>query len=94
MNIKLLSNNVLIKPIEEENIINGIIIPDIAKQKAIRGKVIAIGQGSFTSEGILLPIIVKINDIVLFEKYATKEIEIENKKYLLVSEDNIYMIEE
>jgi len=93
MNGKLLNDNVLVS-IEEpkETKIGGIIIPDTAKEKPQEGKIVLVGPGKMSSDGKLLPMNVKVGDIVLFEKYAGREIKIDNEKYMIISQDNILFI--
>lgn len=85
MNIKPLADRVLIEaaPVEEKTI-SGIIIPDSAKEKPLKGKVIAVGQGTKDEEMILKP-----GDTVLFGKYAGTELEYENEKYLIMRQSDV-----
>ncbi len=94
MNIKPLSNNLFIEPIEEEKITeSGIVIPETAeKEKPIKGNVVAVGLGKLNRRGERLPMSVKVGDIVLFKKYGPDEIEIDDKKYLVGNEDDILAI--
>lgn len=94
MNIQPLSNNVFIEPLNEEKTTkSGIVLPETAeKEKPIRGKVIAIGPGKFNDKGEVMPMSVKVGDIVLFKKYGPDEIEIDGKKYLVGNEEDILAI--
>ncbi len=94
MNFKPLSNHLFIEPLEEEKVTkSGIVIPDSAeKEKPIKGKVLAVGPGKLNEAGTLVPMSVKIGDMVLFKKYGPDEIEIEGKKYLVGDEDDILAI--
>lgn len=88
---KPLHNYVLILRIEEENkTAGGIIIPDNAKEKPVRGRVIAVGSGAFEN-GQKIPMSVKENDIVLFAKWAASanEVKIDGKDYVLIKESDI-----
>lgn len=88
---KPLHNYVLLERIEEENrTAGGIIIPDTAKEKPSRGKVIATGNG-LIENGQLIPVAVKQNDIVLFSKWASSanEVKIDGKDYVLIKESDI-----
>ncbi len=89
MNIKPLSDRVLIEPIsKEEKTESGIILPDTAEQeKPEQGKVIAVGPGKKNK-----PVDVKVGDIVLFTKYGPSEIKIEDKEYLIAREEDILAI--
>ncbi len=90
MNIRPLSNHVLLEPqAEEKTTKSGIVIPDTAdKEKPTRATVIAVGPGKY-KDGKVVPVSVKIGDQVLFKKYGPDEIELEGKKYLIGDEDDI-----
>lgn len=93
MKIKPLADRVVVERIEEEETKKGgIILPDTAKEKPIRGKVIAVGPGRLDDKGNRVPMEVKKGDIVLFGKYAGQEIKINNKEYLIMREDEILAI--
>ena len=93
MNIKPLSNNILIEPIEEEKTKSGILLPETAeKEKSEQGRVIATGPGRKTGAGKVIPLEVKPGDKVLFTKYGPNEIKIENKEYLIAKEEDILAI--
>ncbi len=96
MNIKPLSNHVFIEPLKEDKTTkSGIVLPDtMEKEKPILGKVLAIGQGKRNEKGELVPMSVKVGDKVLFKKYGPDEIEMDGKKYLVGSEDEILAIVE
>ncbi len=88
---KPLHNYVLLERIEEENITaGGIIIPDNAKEKPSRGRVIATGDGVY-SGNVLIPMSVKADDVVLFAKWASSvnEVKINGKDYVLIKETDI-----
>lgn len=88
---KPLHNYVLLERIEEENkTAGGIIIPDNAKEKPSRGRVIAIGDGIFEN-GQKIPVSVKPNDVVLFAKWASSsnEVKIDGHDYVLIKESDI-----
>lgn len=89
--LKPLHNYVLLERIEEENkTASGIIIPDTAKEKPSRAKVIAVGDGAFDGDE-KIPMTVKTGDVVLFAKWASSanEIKIDGKDYILVKETDI-----
>ena len=94
MNIKPLSNHLFIEAVEEEKITkSGILLPENAeKEKPIKGKIVAVGAGKMNEKGERIPMSVKVNDIVLFKKYGPDEIEIDGKKYLVGSEDDILAV--
>lgn len=85
MNIQPLSDRVLIEPTAAEEVTaSGIIIPDSAKEKPLRGKVLAVGNGTKDEEMILKP-----GDEVLFGKYAGAEIQVDGKKYLMMRQSDV-----
>ncbi len=88
---KPLHNYVLLERIEEENVTaGGIIIPDNAKEKPSRGRVIATGDGVYNGEK-LIPLTVKTNDVVMFAKWASSanEVKINGHDYVLIKETDI-----
>ena len=86
--IKPLADRVLIKPQEaEQKTASGIILPDSAKEKPLKGEVIAVGGGTKDEE-----MVVKVGDIALYGKYAGTEIEVENEKYLIMRQSDILAI--
>lgn len=88
MKIKPLGDRVLVLPAPaEEKTIGGIIIPDSAKEKPLKGKVIAIGNGTKDEE-----MVVKPDDTVLYGKYAGTEIELDGEKYLIMKQSDILAI--
>lgn len=93
MNGRLLGDNVLVFVEEaKETKIGSIIIPDTAKEKPQEGKVVLVGPGKTTNDGKVLPMNVKVGDVVLFEKYAGREIKIDNEKYVIIGQDNILLV--
>jgi len=88
LNIKPLADRVLVEPIEAETkTASGIIIPDNAKEKPQKGKVMAVGKG--TKEN---PTTVKVGDTVLYRKYSGTELKFEGNDYLIMSEKDILAI--
>jgi chaperonin GroES len=88
MNIKPLADRVLVAPAEaEQKTASGIIIPDTAKEKPQKGKVIAVGAGKKDE-----PMTVKVGDTVLYGKYSGTEVSYEGKDYLIMKESDIYAI--
>ena len=85
MNIKPLADRVLIRPAaQEEKTVSGIIIPDSAKEKPLKGEVVAVGDGT-KDEAMVL----KAGDTVLDGKYAGTEIEHEGEKYLIMRQSDV-----
>ena len=88
VNIKPLADRVLIEPVAaEQTTASGIIIPETAKEKPQRGKVIAVGSGKPEE-----PMTVKVGDTVLYGKYAGTEISVEGNDYLIMRETDILAI--
>ena len=88
MNIKPLADRVLILPTRAEEVTAaGIIIPDSAKEKPLRGTVIATGNGTKDEE-----MVVKKDDEVLFGKYAGTEVEVEGTKYLIMRQSDVLAV--
>lgn len=94
MKIKPLSNHILIEPIkEEEKTKTGILLPETAeKEKPEEGKVIAVGPGRKTVSGKIIPVDIKPGQKVLFKKYGPDEIKVNDRKYLIASEEDILAI--
>ena len=91
--IQPLGDRVLVEPLEaEEKTAGGIVIPDTAKEKQQRGKVVAVGKGRVSDEGKLTPLEVKVNDQILFGKYSGTEVKIGVGDYLIIKEDDILAI--
>jgi chaperonin GroES len=90
INVKPLSDRVLVKPLEEKEVKKGgIIIPDSAKEKPQEGEVVALGTGKFDENGKKIEFTVKKGDRVLISKYGGTEIKFEGENYLIMREDDI-----
>ncbi len=90
MNIRPLQDRVIVKRMEEERTSSGgIVIPDSATEKPIRGEVIAVGPGKVQDNGKKLPVDLKVGDTVLFGKYSGTEVKIDDEEYLVMREDDI-----
>ena len=88
MNVKPLADRVLVKPAEaEEKTASGIIIPDSAKEKPLKGEIIAVGKGTKDEE-----MVVAQGDHVLYGKYAGTEIELNGEKYLIMRQSDVLAI--
>lgn len=88
MNIKPLADRVLILPAPaEEKTIGGIIIPDTAKEKPLKGEVVAVGQGTKDEDMVL-----KVGDTVLYGKYAGTELEVDGTIYLIMRQSDVVAI--
>jgi chaperonin GroES len=93
MNIKPLYDRVVIKRMEEEKMsAGGIVIPDSATEKPIKGEVIAVGGGKALDNGSVRAPQVKVGDKVLFGKYSGTEVKLDGNEILVVKEDDILAI--
>ncbi len=91
--IKPLGDRVVVKRIEEEpKTKGGIVLPDTAKEKPQKGKVIAVGTGRILENGQKVPLEVKEGDIVVFAKYGGTEIEIDGEEYVILSERDLLAV--
>lgn len=95
--IKPLHNNILIEPLSGEERSHktsaGILIPEtVDKEKPDQGKVVEVGPGKRDKDGKLIPVSVKKGQKVIFSKYGPDEIKVGDKKYFIISEDNILAI--
>lgn len=90
MNFKPLRNHVLIERQEsEEKTASGIIIPDAAQEKPLRGLVVAAGPGKRSGRGELIPTTVQVGNTVIFTKHHVSEIIVNDETYIIMEEDNI-----
>ena len=91
MNIRPLSDRVLVKRLENEEKTSpgGIIIPDTAKEKPQEGEVVAVGPGKALDTGTVQPMHVNAGDRVLFGKYSGTDVKIDGDDYLIMREDDI-----
>ncbi len=93
MSLKPLGSRVVVEPIEmEEMTAGGIVLPETAKEKPQKGKVLSIGPGDRNEEGKRVPMDVGVGDTVLFAKYAGTEIKVEGKKLLILKESDLLAI--
>ena len=94
LNIKPLSNRVLVKRLEEEmqKTAGGIIVPDSAKEKPQRGKVVAVGPGRLNDDGERIEVEVKVGNEILFGKWSGSEITVDGEEYLFMKDDDILAI--
>ncbi|WP_022797391.1 co-chaperone GroES [Thermus islandicus] len=91
--IRPLGDRVVVKRIEEEpKTKGGIVLPDTAKEKPQKGKVIAVGTGRVLENGQKVPLEVKEGDIVVFAKYGGTEIEIDGEEYVILSERDLLAV--
>jgi len=93
MSLKPLGNRVVIEPIEQEEITaGGIVLPETAKEKPQKGKVLSVGPGDRNDKGERMPLDVSEGDTVLFAKYAGTEIKLDGKKLLILRESDLLAI--
>jgi chaperonin GroES len=90
MNIRPLHDRVIVKRMEEERTTaGGIVIPDTAAEKPIRGEVMAAGKGKILENGDVRPLDVKVGDKVLFGKYSGTEVKVNGQDLLVMREEDI-----
>ncbi|WP_119072358.1 co-chaperone GroES [Aggregatilinea lenta] len=96
LNLRPLADRVVIEPIEREETFAGgaLVLPETAKEKPQQGRVLAVGAGRTDDDGDRIPMDVKVDDIVLFAKYAGTEIKLDDKKVLILKESDILAIVE
>lgn len=93
MNLKPLGDRLIVEPIEPEEITaSGIVLPETAKEKPMRGKVLAIGPGARKEDGSRSAVDVNTGDTVLYARYSGTEVKIESKKYLILKETDVLAI--
>jgi chaperonin GroES len=93
MNLRPLHDRVIIKRVEEERTSpGGIVIPDTAAEKPVRGEVVAAGNGKRTEGGEVAPLDVKVGDKVLFGKYSGTEVKVEGEDLLVMREEDIMAV--
>lgn len=93
MKLRPLHDRIVVRRLEEgEQRVGGIIVPDSAKEKPQRGKVIAVGKGVVKDGGARVPPEVKAGDVVLFGKYTSQEIKLDGEDYLILREDELLAV--
>jgi chaperonin GroES len=93
MALRPLHDRVIIKRLEEEKMsAGGIVIPDSAAEKPIRGEVIAAGNGKILEDGKVRPIAVKKGDKVLFGKYSGTEVKVDGQELLVMREEDLLAV--
>ena len=93
MSLRPLHDRIIVERIgESETTKGGIIIPDTAKEKPQKGKVIAVGKGKIGEDGKVRPLDLKAGDTILFGKYAGTEIKIEGEDRLIMREDDVLAV--
>jgi chaperonin GroES len=93
MKIRPLHDRVIIKRLEEERTSpGGIVIPDTATEKPVKGKVIAVGTGRVSEKGEVRPLDIKKGDTVLFGKYSGTEVKVDGEELVVMREDDIMAV--
>ena len=93
MKIRPLADKVIVQRVEAESTTaGGIVLPDSAKEKPLRGKIIAVGEGKLLDDGSRAGISVKKGQQVLFTSYAGTDVKIDDKEYLIMDESDIMAI--
>ncbi len=92
MIIPLQDRIVVERAVEEEKSKGGIVIPDSAKEKPVRGIIVAIGPGKQLESGQIQSMSVKLGDEILFGKYAGTEVKLDHKEYIIMREDDVMAI--
>jgi chaperonin GroES len=93
MHVRPLHDRVLIKRVEEKEVVKGgIIIPDTAKEKPMEGEIVAAGPGKILEDGKRSAMDVKAGDRILFGKYAGTEIKIDEQDYVIMREEEILAV--
>ena len=88
--VRPLHDRLIVERIEDtEQMVDGIIIPDTAKEKPQQGKVLAVGKGKVRDDGAITPLDVKAGDTVLFGKYSGQEIKLDGTEYFIMREDEV-----
>jgi chaperonin GroES len=90
MKIRPLHDRVIVKRVEEERKSpGGIVIPDSATEKPIRGEILAVGKGKIADNGEVRPLDVKVGDVVLFGKYSGTEVKVDGDELLVMREEDL-----
>jgi chaperonin GroES len=95
VNLKPLADRVIVEPLEEEEVTaSGIVLPETAKEKPQKGTILAVGPGKRDEQGKVVPMDVKVKDVVLYAKYGGTEVKLGDKKVLVLRESDILAIVE
>lgn len=93
MNLKPLGDKVIVEVVDEPTTTSsGIVLPDSAKEKSQRGKVVAVGSGKLLDNGERVALEVSEGDVVVFAKYGGTDISLEGKDYMILSERDIHAV--
>lgn len=93
LNLTPLGDRVIVEPLESEEVTpGGIVLPETAKERPQKGKVLAVGPGARDDQGKRIPIDVKVGDVVLYGRYSGTEVKIKDKKYLILRENDVLAV--
>ena len=93
MNIRPLHDRIIVKRMEEERMsAGGIVIPDAATEKPVKGEVVAVGSGKHLENGEVRPLELKAGDTVLFGKYSGTEVKVDGEDLLVMKEDDVMAV--
>ncbi len=93
VNVEPLADRVVVSPLEEEEQMRGgLYIPDTAKEKPQSGKIVAVGPGKLSEEGVRIEPDVKVGQTVLYGKYSGTEVTVEGEEYLILRESDILAV--
>ncbi len=93
MPVRPLFDNVLVKPLQAEEVLpSGIVLPDTAKEKPQIGEVMAIGPGKVDEKGKAVPMVVHVGDHVLYKKWGGDEVKVSSEQWMLVKQEDIMAI--
>ncbi|MCC6954962.1 MAG: co-chaperone GroES [Deltaproteobacteria bacterium] len=95
MGLRPLHDRIIVQRLnEDEKTAGGLFIPDTAKEKPQKGKVVAVGKGQVNEDGTVRTLELKAGDTVLFGKYSGTEVKIENEERLIMREDDVLAVVE
>ncbi|MGH8199906.1 MAG: co-chaperone GroES [Steroidobacteraceae bacterium] len=93
MKIRPLHDRVIVKRLEEERTSpGGIVIPDTAAEKPIRGKIVAVGNGKILEDGKVRPLDIKVGDKILFGKYSGTEVKVDGEELVVMREEDVMAV--
>ena len=93
MNLKPLSDRVVVRRVDSESVTKGgIFIPDAATEKADQGRVLAVGPGKRNKDGLVVALDVAVNDRVLFGKFAGQTVKVDGEELLILKEEDILAV--
>jgi chaperonin GroES len=91
--IKPLADYLLIEPLQKETTLpSGIVIPDTVKEKPQEGRIVEVGQGKKDEDGKVIPVSLKVGDVVMYKKWGGTEIKVDGKEMLLVKEEDVLAV--